>query len=144
MPTWLVTRPALLARAVDRMPVLCKGKGKAVDPRTGLVGGREGEKDEGDPESDPGTLRFAIFALRDLKACEEVVLGWEWDDGSVVHNLPALIEAGTGAGPSKMTCVSIFTYLPLNSPAVLLPSHYCFLYPELTCIHSCHFQATPY
>lgn len=60
-------------------------------------------------------MSFAIFALRDLKASEEVVLGWEWDDGSVVHELPALVEAlgggigrGQGqaaAGPSKMTCV---------------------------------------
>ncbi|KLO06109.1 hypothetical protein SCHPADRAFT_910550 [Schizopora paradoxa] len=58
-------------------------------------------------------VSFAIFALRDLKASEEVVLGWEWDDGSVVHELPALVEAlggglgrGQGqaaAGPSKMT-----------------------------------------
>ncbi|KAH9948848.1 hypothetical protein B0H21DRAFT_707446 [Amylocystis lapponica] len=47
-------------------------------------------------KSPPGgedTLTFGIFALRDLKAHEEVVLGWEWDDGSVVHNLPALLES---------------------------------------------------
>lgn len=39
------------------------------------------------------TLSFGVFALRDLKANEEVVLGWEWDDGHVVHHLPALIES---------------------------------------------------
>ncbi|GBE86759.1 SET domain-containing protein, partial [Sparassis crispa] len=39
------------------------------------------------------TLRFGIFALRDVKAHEEVVLGWEWDDGNVIHHLPALIES---------------------------------------------------
>jgi uncharacterized protein len=39
------------------------------------------------------TLTFGIFALRDLKAHEEVVLGWEWDDGNAVHSLPALIES---------------------------------------------------
>ena len=39
------------------------------------------------------TLTFGVFALRDLKAHEEVVLGWEWDDGSVIHHLPALIDA---------------------------------------------------
>ncbi|TCD62745.1 hypothetical protein EIP91_006443 [Steccherinum ochraceum] len=39
------------------------------------------------------TLSFAVFALRDLKANEEVVLGWEWDDGSVIHHLPALIDS---------------------------------------------------
>ncbi|KZT19819.1 hypothetical protein NEOLEDRAFT_1245609 [Neolentinus lepideus HHB14362 ss-1] len=37
-------------------------------------------------------VQFGVFALRDLKADEEVVLGWEWDDGSVVHKLPALIK----------------------------------------------------
>lgn len=37
-------------------------------------------------------LSFGVFALRDLKAHEEVVLGWEWDDGNAVHSLPALIE----------------------------------------------------
>jgi len=41
---------------------------------------------------DPGTLTFGVFALRDIKANEEVVLGWEWDDGNAVHHLPALIE----------------------------------------------------
>ncbi|KAJ7600791.1 hypothetical protein C8J56DRAFT_767258 [Mycena floridula] len=38
------------------------------------------------------TLSFGVFALRDLKADEEVVLGWEWDDGNAVHNLPAIIS----------------------------------------------------
>ncbi|KAJ3749011.1 Le.MFB1 [Lentinula detonsa] len=38
------------------------------------------------------SLSFAIFALRDLKAEEEVVLGWEWDDANVVHLLPALLQ----------------------------------------------------
>ncbi|KAI0682800.1 hypothetical protein BC835DRAFT_1423971 [Cytidiella melzeri] len=37
-------------------------------------------------------LTFGVFAVRDLKAHEEVVLGWEWDDGSVIHHLPALID----------------------------------------------------
>jgi hypothetical protein len=43
-------------------------------------------------DSDPETISFGVFALRDLKAHEEVVLGWEWDDGNAVHSLPALIE----------------------------------------------------
>jgi PHD-finger len=46
------------------------------------------------------TLKFGVFALRDLKANEEVVLGWEWDDGHAVHNLPALIES-----PHAFKCV---------------------------------------
>lgn len=41
---------------------------------------------------DSETLTFGVFALRDIKANEEVVLGWEWDDGNAVHHLPALIE----------------------------------------------------
>ncbi|KAH8107408.1 hypothetical protein DFH11DRAFT_1517619, partial [Phellopilus nigrolimitatus] len=77
-------------------PVLCRGKKKGSkarasestseteDDETG-VGGSSGD-------DDPGVLKFALFALRDLKACEEVVLSWEWDDGAVVHQLPALIE----------------------------------------------------
>ncbi|KAG6823438.1 hypothetical protein H0H87_000556, partial [Tephrocybe sp. NHM501043] len=41
------------------------------------------------PEESPG---FAVFALRDLKAGEEVVK-WEWDDNCVVHQLPAVLTA---------------------------------------------------
>ncbi|KAF8054640.1 hypothetical protein FPV67DRAFT_1568900 [Lyophyllum atratum] len=44
------------------------------------------------PEEKEGTLGFAVFALRDLKAHEEVVLGWEWDDEHAIHQLPALIQ----------------------------------------------------
>ena len=42
--------------------------------------------------NDPETLTFGVFALREIKANEEVILGWEWDDGNAVHHLPALIE----------------------------------------------------
>ncbi len=41
---------------------------------------------------DSEMLTFGVFALRDIKANEEVVLGWEWDDGNAIHHLPALIE----------------------------------------------------
>ncbi|KAI0262820.1 hypothetical protein BC834DRAFT_971881 [Gloeopeniophorella convolvens] len=43
-------------------------------------------------DRDREMLTFGVFALRDIKANEEVVLGWEWDDGNAVHHLPALIE----------------------------------------------------
>ncbi|KAF8950658.1 hypothetical protein BDZ97DRAFT_1933627 [Flammula alnicola] len=43
--------------------------------------------------AEEGTLSFGVFTLRDLKAGEEIVLGWEWDDGNMVHNLPALLQA---------------------------------------------------
>lgn len=46
-----------------------------------------------DSDADPTTLSFALFALRDLRADEEIVLGWEWDDGHAVHMLPALMES---------------------------------------------------
>ncbi|KAG5640164.1 hypothetical protein DXG03_000881, partial [Asterophora parasitica] len=46
------------------------------------------------PDQPDGTLTFAVFALRDLKAHEEVVLGWEWDDGHAIHALPAFVKAG--------------------------------------------------
>jgi uncharacterized protein len=50
------------------------------------------------------TLTFGVFALRDLKAHEEVVLGWEWDDGSVIHHLPALIDSP-----------HLFSYVPCSA-----------------------------
>ena len=45
-------------------------------------------------------ISFGVFALRDIKANEEVVLGWEWDDGHAVHHLPTLIES-----PGIYSCV---------------------------------------
>jgi hypothetical protein len=45
-------------------------------------------------------ISFGMFALRDMKANEEVVLGWEWDDGHAVHHLPTLIES-----PGIYSCV---------------------------------------
>ncbi|KAK7463497.1 SET domain-containing protein 3 [Stygiomarasmius scandens] len=76
-----VVRPVVCDAAQNK----AKGKGK-----------EDGKKHDGDnrPEtqSDAQTLAFGIFALRDLKAHEEVVLGWEWDDGNVVHQLPALLQ----------------------------------------------------
>ncbi|KAG6809647.1 hypothetical protein H0H92_015408 [Tricholoma furcatifolium] len=41
---------------------------------------------------DKETLGFAVFATRDLHQGEEVVLGWEWDDSSAIHHLPALLK----------------------------------------------------
>jgi hypothetical protein len=50
------------------------------------------ERGQSSKSADSETLTFGVFALRDIKANEEVVLGWEWDDGNAVHHLPALIE----------------------------------------------------
>lgn len=58
------------------------------------------------PRKDSDSLSFGIFATRDLKPNEEVILGWEWDDGNAVHSLPALIEA-----PHTFPSVSLLVYL---------------------------------
>lgn len=44
-------------------------------------------------KEDGTTLSFAVFALRNLKAGEEVVLGREWDNGHAVQRVPALLRA---------------------------------------------------
>jgi hypothetical protein len=92
-------------------PVLCDAKGKARakekerDMRRASQdkmkmrpeqqpGARPPEEEGGEGgEGEQPMLSFAVFALRDLKQGEEVVLGWEWDDGNAVHALPALIQA---------------------------------------------------
>ncbi|TFK35004.1 hypothetical protein BDQ12DRAFT_700188 [Crucibulum laeve] len=76
-------------------PVLCKMTGKEakeeVTTEEDYEHARKG--DIGKRKEDPGdSLTFGIFALQDIKANEEIVLGWEWDDGNVVHRLPALME----------------------------------------------------
>ncbi|KAJ3885635.1 Le.MFB1 [Lentinula edodes] len=84
-------------------PVLCDGKresGSASDPDN--IYRRTSSDEQADssshsahpppPQDTPDSLSFAIFALRDLKVDEEIVLGWEWDDANVVHLLPALLQ----------------------------------------------------
>src|SRR3954465_10571855 len=71
-------------------PVLCRktyAKNKRhLDSRaTGGEGERKSSGLDGPEmhaEETEATLSFAIFTLRDLKAREEVVLGWGWDDGA--------------------------------------------------------------
>ena len=55
-------------------------------------------------------ISFGIFALRDLKANEEVVLGWEWDDENVVHHLPALIQS-----PFTFSYVRPYSHVGISS-----------------------------
>ncbi|KAJ7131632.1 hypothetical protein C8R43DRAFT_823130, partial [Mycena crocata] len=45
-------------------------------------GDEEDARDEGEPRT-----RFGIFATRALKQGEEIVVGWEWDDGNAVHRI---------------------------------------------------------
>lgn len=87
-----VLRPLLCPKAKDG------SKAKESSEKEGTESAREerwesGKRKNDKIDSDDETLTFGVFALRDLKANEEVVLGWEWDDGNAVHSLPALIES---------------------------------------------------
>ncbi|KAI6102793.1 hypothetical protein F5141DRAFT_1007912 [Pisolithus sp. B1] len=68
-------------------PVICGGGRRRKKKREG------GDRENASSDEDSTTLSFGLFALRDLRADEEIVLGWEWDDGHAVHMLPALIES---------------------------------------------------
>ena len=57
-----------------------------------MLCGSHGKK-AGTDEREDEAITFGIFALRDLKPNEEVVVGWEWDDDNVIHHLPALIQS---------------------------------------------------
>jgi hypothetical protein len=100
-------------------PVVCdtrkrKGKGKEeadAERESAAQDGAGADADEcgpdaamdgvgvtpGDDDSD-SEVTFGVFAIRDLKAEEEIVLGWEWDDRHVVHELPRLLREGYGNG----------------------------------------------
>ncbi|KAI6006210.1 hypothetical protein F5J12DRAFT_721138 [Pisolithus orientalis] len=69
-------------------PVICGGARRRK--KKGEGGDRESDNEQ---KAHSTTLSFGLFALRDLRADEEIVLGWEWDDGHAVHMLPALIES---------------------------------------------------
>ena len=103
-------------------PVLCsKAKDKERDRKET---GKKHAEERDETDDDNETLTFGVFALRDLKANEEVVLGWEWDDGNAVHSLPALIES-----PHMFSCVFLLT-LSFLSP-FLICSHWT-LYAHYT------------
>ena len=55
---------------------------------------------DGPTLTDSGELEvtFGIFALQELKEKEEIVLGWEWDDGSAIHELPCVLLAESEIG----------------------------------------------
>ncbi|KAE9402111.1 hypothetical protein BT96DRAFT_937413 [Gymnopus androsaceus JB14] len=82
-------------------------------------GDTEGDSDS---DSDPQTLSFAIFALRDLKADEEVVLGWEWNDANVVHLLPALVEGKGVFPPTQLSSYKLQMANILHSLGATFPT----------------------
>lgn len=93
--------------AIDR-----KGKGR-VPPAS--ISTREPTLDptadsDGPTLTDSGELEvaFGIFALRELKEKEEIVLGWEWDDGSSIHEFPGVLLAEAEAG-SEVVSGSVAT-----------------------------------
>lgn len=97
-----VLRPLLCPKAKDES----KAKESSEKEETESVKKEKregGEKKSNKTDSDSETLTFGVFALRDLKANEEVVLGWEWDDGNAVHSLPALIESPHLFSPYHLT-----------------------------------------
>jgi hypothetical protein len=57
------------------------GNGKGKGKRTA-----RDDRGEGEAEAEPRT-HFGIFATRALKQGEEIVVGWEWDDGNAVHRV---------------------------------------------------------
>ncbi|KAF8590238.1 hypothetical protein K439DRAFT_1382415, partial [Ramaria rubella] len=74
-------------------PVVCGRRGQT---RASSAGGGSGGEEEEDGDDDDGEpqVTFGVFAIRDVKADEEIVLGWEWDDRHVVHELPRLLREG--------------------------------------------------
>ncbi|KAG1838583.1 hypothetical protein DFJ58DRAFT_733750 [Suillus subalutaceus] len=88
-----VLRPLLCSKAKNESKASesSEKEGEESVRRERRESGKNKKNDNTD--SDEETLAFGVFALRDLKANEEVVLGWEWDDGNAVHSLPALIES---------------------------------------------------
>ncbi|KAG1733729.1 hypothetical protein EDB19DRAFT_1730188 [Suillus lakei] len=95
-----VLRPLLCPKAKD------ESKTKDESEKEGTENGKKERrrKKNDKTDSDEETLTFGVFALRDLKANEEVVLGWEWDDGNAVHSLPALIESPHMFSSTFTTC----------------------------------------
>jgi uncharacterized protein len=65
-----------------------------------------------DSDAEETGLAFGVFATKDMRANEEVVLGWEWDDGSAVHALPAVI-----ASPETFPCVALLISLRIRIAA---------------------------
>lgn len=84
-------------RTFERNDGEVSGKGGGADGRSGSRAETEDVK-EGEGDESPPDVTFGVFAIRDLKAEEEIVLGWEWDDRHVVHELPRLLKEGYGSG----------------------------------------------
>ncbi|KIJ40313.1 hypothetical protein M422DRAFT_173884 [Sphaerobolus stellatus SS14] len=87
-------------------PIVCGKKKQTVNggisfvkpdvlPTNNINGKTSATTSDSDEEPD---VTFGVFATRDLKAEEEIVLGWEWDDQHIVHELPRLLREGYGSG----------------------------------------------
>ncbi|KAJ7245247.1 hypothetical protein C8J57DRAFT_1190950 [Mycena rebaudengoi] len=60
------------------------------------AGGDGGKAGKGEDTEGDTTTRFGLFATRALAQGEEVVVGWEWDDGNAVHRLEEVCGQGHG------------------------------------------------
>lgn len=60
-----------------------KGKGKATASQGDDIG-----------------VEFGLFACQDIQPGEELVIGWEWDDGHLMHDLPGVLVDETTQGGS--------------------------------------------
>ncbi|KAJ7071883.1 hypothetical protein B0H15DRAFT_762865, partial [Mycena belliarum] len=67
------------------------GDGAGWEGREGRGYERRGERD-GVRTEEAARTHFGIFATRALRAGEEIVLGWEWDDGNAVHRVGEVAE----------------------------------------------------
>lgn len=75
-----------------------KGKGRAQSTRERTLDPIADSDGPTLTESGELEITFGIFALHELKEKEEIVLGWEWDDGSAIHELPGVLLAETETG----------------------------------------------
>lgn len=112
-----VLRPLLCPKAKDGSKAKESSEKEGQDS-VGKERKESGKKKSDKTDSDEETLTFGVFALRDLKANEEVVLGWEWDDGNAVHSLPALIES-----PHLFSCVFLLSCSLFLTPNILFLSN---------------------
>jgi hypothetical protein len=69
-------------------PFICKDKKESRE----ADGEGVPEVDGGAEKTDGVDVKFALFSTKSLEKGEEIVLGWEWDDGHVIHELPSIIE----------------------------------------------------
>ncbi|KAJ7745529.1 hypothetical protein DFH07DRAFT_748821 [Mycena maculata] len=134
---------------------VCPGAGER-DAR-GRGSGRQARERE-----DEARTHFGIFATRALREGEEIVVGWEWDDGNAVHRVGEV--AGHGEHGYVLSFSSSYSLsfwppcaFPPDSPSPFLPSsrsvhssahlpifsRVVYIPPSLPAIPPFHFHSLP-